>query len=93
MADEFGAGKDDDELQHRQGAQLFPVGQALRATYDAENHATLSKDVTGLMLDLAHVPFEPHEFQPLIPGVAEGATRPMKKLSWLARARLALRRT
>ena len=95
MADEFGAdgaGKDDDALQYRQGAKLFPVGQALRATYDADNHATLSKDVTGLMLDLARVPFEPHEFPPLIPARSEDAVRPVRALGWFARARLALRR-
>jgi len=96
MADEFGAdefGKDDDALQHRQGAKLFPVGQALRATYDADNHATLSKDVTGLMLDLAHVPFEPHEFQPAVSAPAAGATRPAVRPGWLARIRMALRRS
>ena len=94
MADEFGAdgfGKDDDALQHRQGAKLFPVGQALRATYDADNHATLSKDVTGLMLDLAHVPFEPHEFQPLIPAAAVDTTHAPQRAGWLARIRAALR--
>lgn len=76
-----------DPWRLRQEAKLQPLGQALRATYDAENHATLSKDVTGLMLDLAHVPFEPHEFEPLI-----APLRPPLPRSWLARMRLALRR-
>lgn len=85
MAEEFG--RNEDELLGRQDAKLYPVGRALRATYDAENHASLSKDVTGLMLDLARVPFEPHEFEPLIP-LPKVAPRP----GWLARARMVLRR-
>ena len=48
----------EDELQHRQGA-LYPVGRALRSTFDADNHDTLGSDVTGLMLELARVPVEP----------------------------------
>lgn len=92
MADGFG--KDEDGLQGRQDAKLFPVGQALRATFDADNHATLGRDVTQLMLDLARVPFEPHEFQPFAktpPPVAPVAPV-APPLSWLARARLALLR-
>jgi hypothetical protein len=77
---------DDDELPPGQDAKLQPLGQALRATYDADNHATLSKDVTGLMLDLARVPFEPHEFEPLLVPHRNPLPR-----SWLARMRLALR--
>ncbi len=79
-------GDDEDALKDRQGAKLYPVGRALRATYDAENHATLTKDVTGLMLDLARVPFEPHEFEPLL------RPRPKPRIGWLARLRLALQR-
>ncbi|MEA1085344.1 hypothetical protein SFC76_13845 [Sphingomonas sp. CD22] len=85
-----GSGTGDDEDTERlrgQDAKLQPLGQALRATYDADNHASLSKDVTGLMLDLAHVPFEPHEFQPLL----GDSLRPTIPRGWLARARLALR--
>jgi hypothetical protein len=85
-----GSGTGDDEDTERlrgQDAKLQPLGQALRATYDADNHASLSKDVTGLMLDLAHVPFEPHEFQPLLGDLL----RPPIPRGWLARARLALR--
>jgi hypothetical protein len=78
---------DEDELRHRQGAALYPLGRALRSTFDADNHATLSKDVTGLMLDLARVPFEPHEFEPLIP-----PPRPAPRPGWRMRLRLLLRR-
>lgn len=83
MADGFG--NTEDELQVRQDAKLYPVGQALRATYDAENHASLSRDVTGLMLDLARVPFEPHEFEPIM----RTLTPPSPK-GWLARVRMAI---
>jgi hypothetical protein len=85
-----GSGTGDDEEGERlrgQDAKLQPLGQALRATYNADNHASLSKDVTGLMLDLARVPFEPHEFQPL-PGEPQRTRIPR---GWLARVRLALR--
>jgi hypothetical protein len=86
--DGSGIGKDEnDERWRGQDAKLQPLGQALRATFDADNHASLSKDVTGLMLDLAHVPFEPHEFEPL-PGDQQRVPVPR---GWLARARLALR--
>ena len=67
--------------------KLYPVAVALRATFDADNHATLSRDVTGLMLDLSRVPFEPPEFEPLLRPLA-----PPPPAGWLARARLALRR-
>ena len=88
MADGVGRDENDEQaLQHRQGAKLYPVGQALRATFDADNHATLSKDVTGLMLDLAHVPFEPHEFEPIVTTLT-----PPPRMGWLARMRSALPR-
>jgi hypothetical protein len=78
---------DEAELAGRQGDDLYPVGKALRATYDADNHATLGKDVTVLMLDLARVPFEPHEFEPILPPVPRAMP-----LNWMARLRLAMRR-
>jgi len=99
MADEaFGpapGGHDPGDTQGRDGGRtddgpdgkLFPVAVALRATFDADNHATLSRDVTGLMLDLSRVPFEPHEFEPLLRPLP-----PPPPAGWLARARLALRR-
>ena len=47
--------EDEDELAVRQDGRLYPVGRALRATFHADNHDTLGKDVTGLMIDLSHV--------------------------------------
>lgn len=45
----------EDELEERQDAALYPVGRALRTTFDAENHDSLTTDITGLMLELAHI--------------------------------------
>lgn len=42
------------ELEDRQG-KLYPVGRALRRTFDAENHDSLGTDLTGLMLELARI--------------------------------------
>ena len=42
-------------MESRQAAALYPVGRVLRATYDAENHDSLGTDITGLMLELAHI--------------------------------------
>lgn len=53
--------RDEDELAARQDGRLYPLGRVLRATYDADNHNTLGTDVTGLMLDLARVPYERDE--------------------------------
>ncbi|MEH3158219.1 MAG: hypothetical protein PGN08_04360 [Sphingomonas taxi] len=89
MTDQVGGydrGGSEAELEERQDAKLYPVGRALRATYDADNHASLSDDVTGLMLDLARVPFEPHEFEPILPPLA-----PPPRPGWFVRMRLALR--
>lgn len=71
---------------------LHPIALALRATFDAENHATLGRDVTGLMLDLSRVPFEPHEFEPVLPPLRPLEPAPALAPSWLERARLAMRR-
>jgi hypothetical protein len=94
MADGFGkADEDEQDLEIRQGATLFPVGQALRATYGADNHATLGKQVTALMLQLAQVPFEPHELQPIAPAPAPASAptpAPPARIGWLARMRSAL---
>lgn len=49
----------DERLKDRQGGRVYSVGEALRATFDAENHDTLGPDVTGLMIDLSKVPYEP----------------------------------
>jgi hypothetical protein len=45
----------EDELAARQDPRLYPVGRALRSSYDAENHDSLDPVVMGLMLDLARV--------------------------------------
>lgn len=54
MADEDGQERER-TLEERQAAGLYPIGRALRATYDAENHDSLGQDLTGLMLALARV--------------------------------------
>jgi hypothetical protein len=75
------------ELEHRQSGTLYTVGRALRATYDAENHHTLGRDVTGLMLDLARVPTD----APTPPPAAVAAPPPPRRglfdwvRSWRAR--------
>ena len=56
MAEEF---LREERLKLIQDARVYPVGRVLRETFDAENHDTLGSDVTGLMLNLARVPFEP----------------------------------
>ncbi|WP_445190919.1 hypothetical protein ACT009_09860 [Sphingomonas sp. Tas61C01] len=50
---------DDERLKRRQSDALFPVGRVLRSTYDADNHETLSAEVTALMINLSRVPYEP----------------------------------
>jgi len=45
----------EDELAARQDPRLYPLGRALRSTFDADNHDSLDPVVTGLMLDLAHM--------------------------------------
>ena len=52
----------EDELEDRQG-KLYPVGRALRRTYDADNHDSLGNDLTGLMLELARI--DPEATAPL----------------------------
>ena len=49
----------EDQLRAHQDGRVYPLGRALRTTYDAENHDSLGSDVTGLMIDLAKVPYEP----------------------------------
>ena len=50
---------DDERLMRRQSAALYPVGRVLRSTFDADNHETLSAEVTALMINLSRVPYEP----------------------------------
>ena len=63
------SGDNEDGLAGRQGPALYPIGRALRATFDADNHDTLGDDLTALMLRLARV--EPPEGAP--PPVVEPA--------------------
>lgn len=80
MADE--AAKGEDELENRQGPQLYPIGRALRTTYDAENHDSLGNDLTGLMLALARVepPFVPAPPPPPLALRPVAAVRPRSLL-------------
>lgn len=77
----------EDELAMRQGAALYSIGRALRATYDADNHDTLPRDATGLMLDLSHVPFEPQAGRE---AVQPEAAAPVRR-GWLDRVKGILR--
>ena len=54
-------------LRDRQDGRIYPLGRALRATYDAENHDSLGSDVTGLMIDLSRVPYEPESVRATAP--------------------------
>ena len=56
------------ELEDRQG-RLYPVGRALRRTFDADNHETLGAELTGLMLELARI-------DPDAPGLRRGVLPP-----------------
>lgn len=58
------AKKPDGELGLRREAGLDPIGHVLRQTYDAENHDSLGKDLTGLMLQLAVVDDDPAQTSP-----------------------------
>lgn len=71
MAEDYGQDREN-ELAGRQPTALYPIGRALRATYDAENHDSLGTDLTGLMLALARV--EPPADAPPTPGDAPAAT-------------------
>ena len=53
-----------DGPQAREDDRIDPLGRALRETYDAENHDTLGNDVTGLMIDLSKVPYDPQAVPP-----------------------------
>ena len=43
-------------LRDHQDGRVYPVGRALRSTFDADNHDSLDSDVTGLMIDLSKLP-------------------------------------
>ena len=65
----------EDELENRQG-NLYPVGRALRRTFDAENHDSLGTDLTGLMLELARIDAENAPGRGAIPVVPPAAAAP-----------------
>ena len=77
----------------RQADGLEPIGQALRATYDAENHDSLGRDLTGLMLALARVddPLPPVASPPVTlppiapPSMTSTAVAPTSPRSWRER--------
>ena len=71
------------ELQANQDGRVYPLGCALRATYDADNHHTLGTDVTGLMIDLSKVPFGPDEVDP--PAAARPVLASPPPRSWVTR--------
>jgi hypothetical protein len=48
----------DKAIDEGQDGRVQPVGEALRATFRADNHDSLSTDLTGLMIDLSRVPFD-----------------------------------
>lgn len=84
----------EDELKNRQATGLYPVGRALRTTFDADNHDSLGNDLTGLMLELAHIdPDAPAKVRvppavvPVPAPVAEVAPAPVAEtpVSWWRR--------
>lgn len=83
MSDPYDA--DDERLKQRQGAVLYPVGRTLRSTYDADNHETLSADVTALMLALARVPYEPCAKAPAVAAEQPAARSLMSRVRTLLR--------
>jgi hypothetical protein len=60
----------EDQLRAIQDGRVYPLGRALRATYDADNHATLGNDVTGLMIDLSKIPYEADGADAALPAAA-----------------------
>ena len=71
---------DDERLEQSQGAALYPLGRALRSTYDADNHETLSAEVTALMINLSRVPYEPYATTPSSMDAAPVPVRPVRSL-------------
>jgi len=49
----------EEQLKLVQDVRVYPVGRVLRDTFNADNHDTLTSDVTGLMINLSRVPYEP----------------------------------
>lgn len=55
-----------DGMQDRRRDRIDPLGQVLRTTFDADNHASLDGPTTALMLELARLP-SPDELPPSSP--------------------------
>ena len=55
----------EEELANRQTSGLYPIGRALRSTFDAENHDSLGRDLTALMMQLATIEPPPPPAAPL----------------------------
>lgn len=79
----------ENQLQAHQDGRVYPLGRALRSTYDADNHDTLGTDVTGLMIDLSKVPYDDSDvgFMPRAPqpDAALPPSLPPPPRSWVAR--------
>lgn len=74
--------KPDGEAGQRRTAGLDPIGDALRRTYDAENHDSLGKDLTGLMLQLAMVDDAPRPASPPLKADGPTAAPPRSRRWW-----------
>lgn len=72
-------GDGDGDRAERPAGNIDPIGEALRATYDADNHDSLGRDLTGLMLALARVE------DPAAPPVIATAAAPVPPRSWRRR--------
>ena len=44
----------EDDLHHRQGARLYPVGRSLRSTFPALDGDDLQPRIASLMIELSH---------------------------------------
>lgn len=73
------------ELEERQATGLYPIGRALRATYDADNHDSLGQDLTGLMLALARLDTPPAAQGPAVPAAPPPLPAAPAASSWWAR--------
>lgn len=81
------SGDPEDDLATRQDPRLYPVGRALRATYDAENHDSLDPVATGLMLDLARVERGQEVPPPFVDARLAQTPATQGQATWMARVR------
>ena len=49
---------EEEDLQHRQGGQLYPIGRSLRSTFSPPDGEELQPKITSLMVELSHQPYE-----------------------------------